>query len=154
MTAFTLHGIAIGLTLMTAVNMAETTFLEAGCKLAFPEAMLHLQDAITKHGYTISRVQHVDKGLTAKGYKTKNYKVVFFGKKTEIESIKSNFPQLIPFIPLSITLIEKNKINTITGLRPKMLEELFNSNLSKRYFVQWEKDFQLIFKSFQNCNNT
>jgi len=38
--------------------------------LAFPEAMLALQESIREHGYTLSRVQRVDIGLTGMGYKT------------------------------------------------------------------------------------
>jgi len=39
----------------------------------FPEAMLTLQEAIKAQGYTITRVQRVDVGLTRMGYKTDLY---------------------------------------------------------------------------------
>ncbi len=44
----------------------------------FPETMLNLQEAIADQGYTISRVQRVDIGLTKMGYETDKYRVVFF----------------------------------------------------------------------------
>ncbi|HEY9149909.1 MAG TPA: DUF302 domain-containing protein, partial [Gammaproteobacteria bacterium] len=37
---------------------------------SFPEAMLTLQGAIELQGYTLSRVQRVDIGLTASGFTT------------------------------------------------------------------------------------
>ena len=54
---------------------------------AFPEAMSVLQANIIKQGFTISRVQRVDVGLSAKGYKTDKYRVVFFGKGDEIQTL-------------------------------------------------------------------
>jgi hypothetical protein len=48
--------------------------------LAFPEAMLALQESIRAHGYTVSRVQRIDIGLTGMGYKTDKYRIVFAGK--------------------------------------------------------------------------
>ena len=52
--------------------------------LPFPEAMLALQESIRAHGYTLSRVQRVDIGLTGMGYKTDKYRIVFAGKPDEI----------------------------------------------------------------------
>jgi len=51
--------------------------------LAFPEAMLALQEAIRSHGYTVSRVQRVDIGLTGMGYETDKYRIVFAGKRAQ-----------------------------------------------------------------------
>ena len=42
--------------------------------------MAVLQHAIGTQGYTLSRVQRVDIGLTESGFKTDKYRVVFFGK--------------------------------------------------------------------------
>ena len=60
---------------------------------AFPETMATLQAAIRSKGYTLSRIQRVDVGLNAKGYKTDKYRVVFFGKGEQIQQLASQYPQ-------------------------------------------------------------
>lgn len=73
-------------------------------KQAFPEAMLSLQEAIADHGYTISRIQHVDKGLKKSGYETDKYRIVFFGKPEIINWLKHSEPALIPYLPLRVVI--------------------------------------------------
>jgi len=71
---------------------------------AFPETMATLQEAIRSKGYSLSRVQRVDVGLTAKGYKTDKYRVVFFVKGKQIQQLSSDYPQLILYLPLTIAI--------------------------------------------------
>ena len=63
--------------------------------LTFPEAMLALQESIREHGYTVSRVQRVDIGLTGMGYKTDKYRIVFAGKYDEIREICDRYGVLL-----------------------------------------------------------
>jgi len=65
-------------------------------RLAFPEAMVALQDVISKKGYKVVRVQRVDIGLTGMGYKTDKYRVVFFSKLEEMRELSSKHPEMIP----------------------------------------------------------
>lgn len=73
-------------------------------KQAFPEAMLSLQEAITERGYIISRIQHVDVGLSKSGYKTDKYQIVFFGKADVTKRLKNIEPSLIPYLPLRVVI--------------------------------------------------
>ena len=66
--------------------------------LAFPEAMLALQESIRAHGYTVSRVQRIDIGLTGMGYKTDKYRIVFAGKIDEIRELTEKAPQLTAYL--------------------------------------------------------
>ena len=49
--------------------------------MSFPEAMNALQTSIAEEGFTVSRVQRVDIGLTSSGYNTAEYRIVFFMRK-------------------------------------------------------------------------
>jgi uncharacterized protein (DUF302 family) len=73
----------------------------------FPEAMLTLQESIRDHGYTISRVQRVDIGLTGMGNKTDKYRIVFFGKVDEVRGLTGKAPQMIPYLPFKISIFAK-----------------------------------------------
>ena len=62
------------------LSMIATDLIMARSHEKFPEAMLTLQESIAAHGYTVSRVQRIDIGLTGMGYKTDKYRIVFAGK--------------------------------------------------------------------------
>ena len=65
-----------------AVPVNAEEILMARSLQPFPETMLALQDSIRDHGYTLSRVQRVDIGLTGMGYKTDKYRIVSWKKST------------------------------------------------------------------------
>ena len=130
---------------------AEDAFFTANCISPFPESMRALQDMIIKKGYVVSRVQYVDKGLKVKGYETDLYRVVFFGKKDEILSIQKEFPALIPFIPLTITIFESGSQTNISSVDPVSLTKIYNSNITTKMIKSWSHDIKDIFKIYQRC---
>jgi uncharacterized protein (DUF302 family) len=132
--------------------MAGEAFLNASCELPFPESMSHLQELIKKQGYTVSRVQHVDKGLRSRGYETDLYRVVFFGKQEEIQQIRNFYPALIPYIPLSITIFEDGKNTGVSTIDPKSFNELFKSENIKTLVESWHKDVVEIINDYRICD--
>lgn len=106
----------------------------------FEEAMSTLQAAIKHHGYTLAKVQRVDVGLTAKGYKTDRYRVVFFGKGEEVDRLSTKYPQLIPFMPLNIAIFAEDGETILTTNRPAVLKSLFPDPKLAKVFDQWDKD--------------
>ena len=119
---------------------------------AFPEAMALLQEAIKKQGYTLSKVQRVDVGLSAKGYKTDKYRVVFFGKGTEIQEISSKYPELTPYLPLKIAIYAENEHTILISANPSVFNDMFNLPQLKPTFRQWLKDVTSILRAVQNQN--
>ncbi len=89
----------------------------------FPEAMLKLQDSIRNHGYTVSRVQRVDIGLTHSGYVTDKYRVVFFGKADLVTRLSNNYPQLIPYLPFKIAIFAEGDETLIVAANPLQLTD-------------------------------
>jgi len=106
----------------------------------FEDAMNTLQASITSHGYKVARVQRVDVGLEAKGYKTDRYRIVFYGKPGEIEMLAGKYPRLIPYLPLTIVIFAEEENTILTAAHPALFEQLYPDPELKQIFERWEKD--------------
>jgi len=115
----------------------------------FEDAMNMLQATITRHGYTVAKVQRVDVGLEAKGYKTDRYRIVFFGKPGEIEMLAGKYPKLIPYLPQTIVIFAEDENTIITAARPVFLEQLYPDPELKPIFERWEKDMLAMMDDFR-----
>lgn len=123
--------------------MAEQIFM-ARTPQTFPETMLELQQEIRDHGYTLSRVQRVDIGLTKSGYKTDKYRVVFFGKIDQINWVSKNHPEWIPYLPLKIAIFAEGPDTVLIASDPEVIFVTKDQEL-KKMIAQWKKDMQSIF---------
>ncbi|HUW49654.1 MAG TPA: DUF302 domain-containing protein [Sulfuricella sp.] len=112
--------------------------------LPFPEAMLALQNAITTRGYKVTRVQNVDQGLSKTGYKTDNYKVVFYGKPEEVAQLASRHPELIPYLPLNVAIFAEQNSTILVTSRPSVLAKFFPDPELSATFMRWENDLNEI----------
>jgi len=115
----------------------------------FPEAMLALQTSIGEHGYTVSRVQRVDIGLTKSGYKTDKYRIVFFGKSSEIRAVKQSQPQLIPYLPLKIVIFSENNETLLVASNMNQFAVLAENENTKDLLQRWNNDIQSIFSEIK-----
>ena len=113
--------------------------------LAFPEAMLALQESISAHGYTVSRVQRIDIGLTGMGYKTDKYRVVFAGKIDEIRELTSKAPQLTPYLPPKISIFAEGDQTILVTINPKEYAAIAGDAVDPVFFDRWESDLRSIF---------
>lgn len=112
--------------------------------VSFPEAMSLLQETISRHGYQVSRVQRVDIGLTASGYQTDKYRVVFFGKLDEIRELSARHPSLLPYIPLKIAIFAEDTDTILLASSFNHLRSTYADPELQRYFNRWEADVQTI----------
>ncbi|TCV83034.1 DUF302 domain-containing protein [Sulfurirhabdus autotrophica] len=129
--------------LLTSPAKADQ-LLSARSSQDFEEAMSTLQAAIKNNGYQLSKVQRVDVGLQAKGYKTDKYRVVFYGKAEEIADLAAKHPELIPYLPLNIAIFSEENNTILAAGRPELLKEFFPSADLAPYFERWEKDLEKI----------
>ncbi len=113
--------------------------------LAFPEAMLALQESIAAHGYTVSRVQRIDIGLTGMGYKTDKYRIVFAGKIDEIRELTDKAPQLTPYLPPKISIFAEGDQTILVTINPKRYAEIAGDAIAPVFFDRWESDLRSIF---------
>lgn len=128
-----------------AQTAAAEELLMARVTRPFPEAMNNLQETIRANGYVVSRVQRVDVGLTASGFKTAEYRNVFFGKLAEISELSAAYPELIPYLPLTIVVFAEGDDTIILTTNPLKLGEFFNKPELLKRFRSWEKDVLAIF---------
>lgn len=119
---------------------------------AFPETMLMLQSLIKQQGYKPSRVQRVDIGLTKSGYKTDKYRVVFFGKADEIKTISEQLPEIIPYLPLKISIFAEAGQTILVTLDPMSFDRMFPNSPFTSVFKRWTKDMHVIFDAVHNLH--
>ena len=133
--------LAFILLLSAALPARADGLLMARSPQMFPEAMATLQIAINARGYKITRLQEVNENLARRDYKSDMYRVVFFGKYEEIKTLTAQYPELIPFLPLSITIFAEDNQAILVSIHPRELEKLFPDLRLKPVFERWEKDF-------------
>ena len=116
----------------------------------FPEAMLTFQTSIKDHGYQLTRVQRIDVGLTAKGYKTDKYRVVFLGKTDEIQYLVKKYPELIAFMPPKASIYAENDQTMLVTANPGIFADMVDDE-DKVIFYRWESDVRSVFADVQNA---
>lgn len=114
----------------------------------FPEAMLQLQQVIKQHGYTVSRVQRVDIGLTTFGYQTDKYRVVFYGKPEQVRRITDEYPQLIPYLPLKIAIFAEAEDTLLVASNPTQLLQTDQPELNQ-VLKSWSADLMSIMETMR-----
>ena len=114
--------------------------------LAFPEAMLALQESIRAHGYTVSRVQRIDIGLTGMGYKTDKYRIVFAGKIDEIREMTEKAPQLTAYLPPKISIFAEGDQTVLVTINPRLYADIAGDGIDPIIFAHWESDLRSIFR--------
>ena len=132
------------LLLLIAPAAGADELLMARVERSFPEAMNALQQAIQDHGYQVARVQRVDIGLTSSGFKTAEYRVVFFGKPDELLSLPDKHPELLAYLPLKFTIFSEGEHTLVVTNNPVVFGVFFKESGLTRTFQHWEKDVRSI----------
>ena len=131
---------AVWLALLLSMPAAADDLLMARANRMFPEAMTLLQSAISSRGYTVTRLQQVNENLQRREFQSDMYRVVYFGKLEEVRRATARNPNLIPFLPLNITIFAEGDQSILVASHPQMLREFFPDPELKALFERWEKD--------------
>jgi uncharacterized protein (DUF302 family) len=131
---------AVWLALLLCMPAAADDLLMARANRMFPEAMTLLQSAISSRGYTVTRLQQVNENLQRREFQSDMYRVVYFGKLEEVRRATARNPDLIPFLPLNITIFAEGDQSILVASHPQMLQEFFPDPELKALFERWEKD--------------
>lgn len=126
--------------LLLSAPVAAADLLMARVNRLFPEAMTLLQAAISSRGYTVTRLQQVNENLERREFKSDMYRVVYFGKHEEVRRATARNPELIPFLPLNITIFAEEDDSILVASHPQMLREFFPDPELTALFDRWEKD--------------
>ncbi len=138
--------VLISLTLFLFISASQAEqLLMARTNQGFPEAMLKLQETLSEFKYSLSRVQRIDIGLTASGYQTDKYRIVFFGTEKEIAHLSKKYPHLLPYIPWKIAIFAEQQDTLLVSANPMQLSDKKYPDADK-YLVKWKKDIEQIFQ--------
>lgn len=124
----------------------------ARAPLAFPEAMAALQTAIKARGYTVSHVQRVDLGLSVGGFKSAEYRVVFFAKPADMAELPARVPELAAYLPLKIVIFAEGDTALLTTNSPRTLREFFPQAGLDAVFATWHADVSAIFEAMRRAD--
>ncbi len=131
--------------------MVASDLIMARSHEKFPEAMLTLQTSIREHGYTVARVQRIDIGLTGMGYKTDKYRVVFVGKKEEIQYLTAKYPRLTPYLPPKVSIFAEDEDTVVVTANPNIYKEMVDDEKDRLIFDRWENDIYSVFYDFSQA---
>lgn len=137
---------------LTAPAAAQDLLIARSAQ-SFPEAMTALQDAIAGRGYKVSRVQRVDVGLENRGYKTDKYRVVYYGKPEEVARLAAAYPELIPFLPLSVAIFAEEDETILVTTNPALYAGMFPQPELKPVFARWEQDLVAIIAAVKKAGD-
>lgn len=121
-----------------AAGHANPNFLERTVQGAHVGRVLNqLQTALADEGFTLMRIQNVDKGLAGHGFERPPYKIVFFGNRKQFERAREIDPRVTPYLPLKVTVYQGKKGNThLSVVDPAVVGRMFNPRL-KDQFREW-----------------
>jgi len=117
----------------------------------FPEAMLTLQTSVREHGYSVTRVQRIDIGLTGMGYKTDKYRIVFVGKPEEIQYLINKYPVLAAYMPPKVSIFAEKDETVLVTANPKIYADMIDDEEDKILFKRWESDIYSVFDDIRNA---
>jgi uncharacterized protein (DUF302 family) len=138
-----LMAMVLALTCLSAPAAADGLIMVRTDK-SFPEAMTSLQSAISSRGYTITRLQQVNENLQRRDYKSDMYRVVYFGKHEEVKQLTAAHPELIAFLPLSITIFAEGEQSIMVASHPQTISAFYPDAALKPVFDRWENDIEAI----------
>ena len=119
----------------------------------FPEAMLTLQTSIREHGYSITRVQRIDIGLTGMGYKTDKYRIVFVGKPEEIQYLVDKYPVLAAYMPPQISIFAERDETVLVTANPMIYADMIDDEKDKVLFQRWQSDVYSVFDDIREAED-
>ncbi len=107
-----------------------------------------LKERVGEYEYKTAYLQRCDFALTQRNYKSDRYRILFFGKYEEMEYLSRKYPQIVPYLPLKVVVMEEGNNallmnNPVTMLIPAVASE------DAHIIEQWHTDLQAIVTSIR-----
>ncbi len=128
------------MTMGMVMSAAADSLLMARVDKPFPEAMAVLQSAISSRGYKVTRLQQVNENLQRREFQSDMYRVVYFGKHEEVRQVTAKHPELIPFLPLNITIFAEGEQSIVVTSHPQIMRQFFPDPALRPVFERWTRD--------------
>lgn len=139
-------------TLFFSVSVAAENMIMLRVNHSFDNSMILIKDKLNDYGYKIAHIQKCDGGLSEFGYKTDYYKSIFFGKFEEMRHLTGTHPEIIPYVPLKIAIMQETDTVLLVSINPDTLSSLFPDKELHNQFGRWESDIRAIFAEVGEAN--
>ena len=83
-----------------------------------------LKNIVVEQGYQVAKIQRVDKAMKKVKLTTAEYRLLHFGRSSENRELLERCPELLPWLPLRITLAAERQHTLFFSLNPKTLEDI------------------------------
>jgi len=123
-----------------ALPAQANDLMMARSKLPFSLAETQLKAQIEAHGYTISSAKRIDIDLVAIGMSKGAYRVIQFGKPAEIKRLTTDFPEMIPFLPLQVVIFAEWEETIFVTLSPAFYSKIAPQSDLVPIYTRWAQD--------------
>ncbi len=138
-------GVGLGLVILNSPLQAQEKVLSARTTQGFDATLEQVQDVLKQQGFSVAHIQKCDGGLHDMGYKTDNYKIVFFGRLEEVRALSKQYPDLVPLFPFKLAVYADGKDTVMSVLNPVELAPLLDTDPAlQQQLKAWEKDFRAV----------
>lgn len=138
------------LSLLLSASVQAENMIMARVHHNFEDTMILVKEKLDDYGYKIAHIQKCDGGLTDFGYKTDEYKSIFFGKFEEMRYLTRAYPDIIPYVPLKIAVMKEKDSVVIVAMNPETLSDFFPQRGLQVQFSRWQSDIRAIFEEVAN----
>ena len=125
-----------------ASHQEELLIERVDAKFSF--TWLALDKTIKAHNYKAAYLQRCDFALNERHYKSDKYRILFFGKYEEMKRMSKKYPELVPFFPLKITVMEEGDHTLIIATPPIVLLPLVKTDEDRMIVFRWNEDMKSI----------
>ncbi len=138
--------ICLLLTLLIAAPAHAENMIMQRVHHNFEDTMMQVKEKLDDYGYKVAHIQKCDGGLSEFGYKTDEYRSIFYGKFEEMRYLTGKYPLLIPYVPLKIAVMKEKDTVVIVAINPIMFSDFFPEKELAIQFGRWESDIRAIFE--------
>lgn len=112
---------------------------------SYDRVMDSIKGKLVEYDYKVAHIQKCDGGMKSMGYKSDDYRLIFFSKLKEVRALTKKYPQIIPYVPLKIAVIKETNSVILVALNPTSLSPYFKERELHTQFERWENDLRAIF---------
>ncbi|QTR50237.1 hypothetical protein [Candidatus Thiothrix anitrata] len=124
---------------------AQDKLLSVRTSQQFDVALEQVQQVLTRHGFQVAHIQKCDSGLEGMGYKTDDYKIVFFGRLEEVRALSKQYPDLVPLFPFKLAVYTDGDDTVLSVLNPEAVAPLMATDpVLQQQLSTWGKDFRAV----------
>jgi len=139
------------LLLLVSAPLWASDLLMVRSQLAAADVQPRLEEEINALGYFTANARRVDIDLVGAGFARGAYRSIAYGKPDEIKALSERYPELTPFLPPQIAIIDERGESLLVALNPHYLAEIFPHPKLADIFERWHRDLQVILENIRDA---